>query len=63
MTEAISVMPYNDLPLIESNITSNDVEVQSVIINRYYDRMMKQNKNWLAIMTGPTGSGKSYSVL
>ena len=63
MTEAISVMPYNDLPLIESNITSNDVEVQSVIINRYYDRMMKQNKNWLAIMTGPTGSGKSYSAL
>ena len=26
-------------------------------------RLLYQNKNWLAIITGDTGSGKSYSAL
>jgi len=35
----------------------------NVLIQRIHNRLHKQNKNWLAIICGSTGSGKSYSAL
>lgn len=37
--------------------------MESVILKRISDRLHKRNQNYLAIVTGPTGSGKSYSAL
>jgi len=36
---------------------------QSRIYTRIWNRINKQNRNWLCIITGSTGSGKSYSAL
>jgi len=55
----IPAIPEEDL----IPISPMEVETDSIVIKRYYDRMVRQNKNWLGIMTGPTGSGKSYSAL
>ncbi len=35
----------------------------SVIIDLIHKRINRENKNWLAIVCGPTGGGKSYSAL
>jgi hypothetical protein len=34
-----------------------------VIVNEVKNRLHRRNQNYLAIITGPTGSGKSYSAL
>lgn len=36
---------------------------QSMLIRHNWNRINKQNKNWLVIICGETGSGKSYSAL
>jgi len=35
----------------------------SIIIDEVTRRIHRQNKNWLAIVCGETGGGKSYSAL
>jgi len=37
--------------------------ISNSIIDRIRNRLLVQNKNWLAIVTGDTGSGKSYSSM
>lgn len=43
--------------------TFEDVEHDNPIIKHVQKRLYKQNKNWLAMITGPTGGGKSWSAL
>ena len=38
-------------------------DVYDSYVKRIYNRLNYQNKNWLAIICGETGSGKSYSAL
>lgn len=40
-----------------------DVKHQNPLIQSVQKRLWKQNKNWLSIITGQTGSGKSWSAL
>ncbi len=35
----------------------------SILVERIQRRLIKNNKNWLCVIVGPTGSGKSYSAL
>jgi len=37
--------------------------IEGEVVLRYMNRMMENNKNYLAVVTGATGSGKSYSCL
>lgn len=45
------------------NKSFREIRHQNPIIRWIQKRLYKQNKNWLAIMTGATGSGKSWSSL
>lgn len=40
-----------------------DVKHENPLIQNVQKRLWKQNKNWLSIITGQTGSGKSWSAL
>ena len=40
-----------------------DVKHENPLIQSVQKRLWKQNKNWLSIITGQTGSGKSWSAL
>ena len=40
-----------------------DLKHENPLIQSVQKRLWKQNKNWLSIITGPTGSGKSWSAL
>ncbi|MFB6200345.1 MAG: ATP-binding protein [Candidatus Nanohaloarchaea archaeon] len=40
-----------------------EVKHSNPLIQNVQKRLWKQNKNWLSIITGPTGSGKSWSAL
>lgn len=40
-----------------------DVEHSNPLIRKVQKRLYKKNKNWLSILTGPTGSGKSWSAM
>jgi hypothetical protein len=45
-----------------TEILSNK-DVGEAFIKRIRDRLHKQNKNWLCLICGQTGSGKSYSAI
>lgn len=40
-----------------------DVRHENPVIRKVQKRLYKLNKNWLSIITGPTGSGKSWSAM
>jgi type II secretory ATPase GspE/PulE/Tfp pilus assembly ATPase PilB-like protein len=40
-----------------------DIKHENPLIQNVQSRLWKRNKNWLSIITGPTGSGKSWSAL
>lgn len=54
-------LPEGSVQPAQSGIRGIDAE--SVVVQRYRRRMIAQNKNWLGIITGSTGSGKSYAAL
>jgi len=47
------------MALIKEGVDHKEAEV----VLKYMDAMMRNNKNYLAVFTGGTGSGKSYSCL
>lgn len=42
---------------------NSEEDLGALFFSRIRARMLKQNKNWLAICCGETGSGKSYSAM
>lgn len=46
-----------------SGRTYKEVKSENPLIRWVQKRLYKENKNWLAVMTGETGSGKSWSSL
>jgi len=50
------------MPLIKQN-SNPEEKLEAEVILKYMNRMMENNKNYLCVVTGATGSGKSYSCL
>jgi len=50
------------MPLIKQN-PDPEKKIEAEVILKYMNRMMANNKNYLCVVTGATGSGKSYSCL
>jgi len=46
-----------------SDRSFEDVKHENPLVQHIQKRLWKQNKNWLGIITGQTGSGKSWSAL